>query len=327
MSLDDVIQVDWKKPERGTSADGQNGVNRTKTDGKSSGKGGGKSRGRGKGTRASSKGRGRGAAGQSYSNDRTGSFFGRTLWKGALTSRRKGSNDRGKGAGRGVGRGLGRTTPREPGMRVNRAGGIVKRNQGGVVVQQRRVKGVGRGIMGGRGGKGGRMSRSSSAKGLGMKGGRGGSSRSLALADGGKGKRGWKGSAKGTKGGRGKGPNRFGAKGGGYGTLYSDAAEDTKAPRSGKGGPNGKGRKSDKQGGQRYSSAGPNNRGNNGGGDPQHLTAEDRQMMKKITIVAQLDKVPKPPAAMQTMASRGMKRSSSTGGNTLSSRFGANFER
>jgi len=45
MSLDDVIQVDWKKPERGTSADGQNGVNRTKTDGKSSGKGGGKSRG------------------------------------------------------------------------------------------------------------------------------------------------------------------------------------------------------------------------------------------------------------------------------------------
>lgn len=66
----------------------------------------------------------------------------------------------------------------------------------------------------------------------------------------------------------------------------------------------------------------------------EDLSAEDRKMMKKITIVAQLDKVPMPPAAMQGLSSPAGGRSveSSRGfaserGGSLSSRFGANYER
>lgn len=54
------------------------------------------------------------------------------------------------------------------------------------------------------------------------------------------------------------------------------------------------------------------------------LTAEERGMMKKITIVAQLDKVPKPVAAMRNFASR---RQPGELPGSLGSRFGANFHR
>lgn len=57
------------------------------------------------------------------------------------------------------------------------------------------------------------------------------------------------------------------------------------------------------------------------------LSAEDRRMMKKITIVAQLDKVPKPHPAMHNMSSKGGGRRSSGDGGSLSSRFAANFGR
>jgi len=54
----------------------------------------------------------------------------------------------------------------------------------------------------------------------------------------------------------------------------------------------------------------------------REFTEEDLKMMKKITIVAQLDKVPKPLAAMRSNA-----RQSGEVPNSLGSRFGANFER
>lgn len=58
------------------------------------------------------------------------------------------------------------------------------------------------------------------------------------------------------------------------------------------------------------------------------FTQSDRNMMKKITIVAQLDKVPKPPAAMTgiTMNKPSVSSGKSASG-PLSSRFGANFDR
>uniref|UniRef100_A0A7S4RJN7 Uncharacterized protein n=1 Tax=Alexandrium monilatum TaxID=311494 RepID=A0A7S4RJN7_9DINO len=69
-------------------------------------------------------------------------------------------------------------------------------------------------------------------------------------------------------------------------------------------------------------------RGGNGGGMAEDmLSAEDRRMMKKITIVAQLDKVPKPPQAMQGLAMNKTGKRSSGDTGTLSSRFGANFDR
>jgi len=55
------------------------------------------------------------------------------------------------------------------------------------------------------------------------------------------------------------------------------------------------------------------------------LSADDERMMKKITIVAQLDKVPKPTSAMQGF-SMGSRNRSERGG-SLSRRFGANRER
>merc|ERR1712008_130219 len=65
-------------------------------------------------------------------------------------------------------------------------------------------------------------------------------------------------------------------------------------------------------------------RGVRGASVEQSLSSEDRRMMKKITIVAQLDKVPKPPVAMQSALLGSRKRSISPGASgSLSSRFGA----
>jgi len=53
-------------------------------------------------------------------------------------------------------------------------------------------------------------------------------------------------------------------------------------------------------------------------------------MMKKISIQVQLDKVPTPPAAMQGISLGKSGRQSNNGrvdGGSLSSRFGANFDR
>jgi len=55
-------------------------------------------------------------------------------------------------------------------------------------------------------------------------------------------------------------------------------------------------------------------------GDGGRLSADDERMMKKITIVAQLDKVPKPTSAMQGFSMGGRNRSER--GGSLSRRFG-----
>jgi len=59
----------------------------------------------------------------------------------------------------------------------------------------------------------------------------------------------------------------------------------------------------------------------------EQLSAEDRRMMKKITIVAQLDKVPKPHPAMHNISNKAGGRRSSGDGGSLSNRFAANFGR
>lgn len=59
----------------------------------------------------------------------------------------------------------------------------------------------------------------------------------------------------------------------------------------------------------------------------EELTAEDRRMMKKITIVAQLDKVPRPHPAMQGLVRGSGKRSGGGDTGSLGSRFAANFSR
>lgn len=92
---------------------------------------------------------------------------------------------------------------------------------------------------------------------------------------------------------------------------------------------NGKGGGSNSQGGK----GSKKTRGNAGKGkasrfEQTKFTESDRNMMKKITIVAQLDKIPNPPKQMTGMSinkSSGSSGKSSSG--PLSSRFGANFDR
>lgn len=55
------------------------------------------------------------------------------------------------------------------------------------------------------------------------------------------------------------------------------------------------------------------------------LSSEDKKMMKKITIVAQLDKVPKPSPAMQGLNLANSRSSSIERAGSLSRRFGANW--
>ncbi|CAE8606783.1 unnamed protein product, partial [Polarella glacialis] len=55
------------------------------------------------------------------------------------------------------------------------------------------------------------------------------------------------------------------------------------------------------------------------------LTSEDKRLMKKITIVAQLDKVPKPHPAMQGMSLGRSGGGRGRDGGSLSSRFSANY--
>lgn len=57
------------------------------------------------------------------------------------------------------------------------------------------------------------------------------------------------------------------------------------------------------------------------------LSAEDRELMKKITIVAQLDKVPDGPPAMHVRKEGGGFHKGGTDAGVLSSRWGANFGR
>lgn len=58
----------------------------------------------------------------------------------------------------------------------------------------------------------------------------------------------------------------------------------------------------------------------------EQMSQEDLKMMKKITIVAQLDKVPKPLPAMQGMVvGKGKRNGPSGDSGTLSRRFAANF--
>jgi hypothetical protein len=58
------------------------------------------------------------------------------------------------------------------------------------------------------------------------------------------------------------------------------------------------------------------------------LSMEDKQMMKKITVVAQLGKVPNPIPAMEANGANGANGNRKREGRgSLSSRFGANFNR
>merc|ERR1712070_376484 len=137
------------------------------------------------------------------------------------------------------------------------------------------------------------------------------------------GSKGWKGGMSGKKGaGKGKRDDR-GSWGKGRGTQGN--WQPDRWDRNSKGG---KGETWDgpSTGRQGYSDGGwsgqRHNSGKGGGNAVDSLSADDRRMMKKITIVAQLDKVPKPPPAMRGSAA-GEGRPSRGQGGSLSSRFGA----
>jgi len=149
----------------------------------------------------------------------------------------------------------------------------------------------------------------------GRKGGKGGKGKGTALAvsnrtwsPAGYSKGGSKGYSKGYSKGGGKGKGSYGG-GGGWGQDWRDDEDDFWGGGGRRGG-------YDDYGGDRgYGRYEPS--------ATEQLTAEDKRMMKKITIVAQLDKVPKPHPAMSGMGS-GRRRS---GDGSLSSRFAANYTR
>lgn len=225
----------------------------------------------------------------------------RNLWRGAMRRRgnvsfKTGSTRRyGKGAG--FSQALRRTINGV--QRVNRAGGIDKR----------RAMGAKGGRYSSKGGKGNRgyTKGQQGGKGFSGKGSSQNSKGMLAL--------GWNGGY--SKGGGKKGlASSYGyAKGkggfGGGGSWQEWRHDLYDSWGNGKGAPSG--RRNDTWTDDSRSAL-------------EQLSAEDRRMMKKITIVAQLDKVPKPHPAMLGMSNGRGRRSSGDSG-SLSSRFAANFGR
>lgn len=317
MSLDDVIKKDWspgKSSGRGRGGKGGRGVVRkggvpakARKAAKSQ-KGGGRGakgdrapKGRGK---AGRKG-GRGAREQRQTSGGRGSNAVRppqrkplrNLWRGARAPAARSKVQaikawvmRGQkgasGSTKARGKGRAAAIPERNLKKVNRAGGIQKRGR----MMGSFFKGTAR------------------RKGAG-KGGRGKSSGAQAIADADYGKGYSKGgSAKGSS--KGKGSKRSGFKGGGNWDQdfdgYDRWADNSSYGKSGKGNSGGGGYVEEKSA-------------------TDQLTAEDKRMMKKITIVAQLDKVPKPHPAMQGMTPGKNSRRRSEG--SLSSRFAANYRR
>jgi len=319
MSLDDVIKKDWgpgKSSGRGRGGKGGKGIVRDggvpakARKGAKSQKGGGRGakgdsapKGRGK---AGRKGRGAGEAGRKGRGAGERQASGgrgsdavrqpqrklRNLWRGARAPAARSKVQAIKAWVRGSpgstkARGKGRAaTPQRDLKKVNRAGGIQKRGR----IMGSFFKGTARRKGGGKAAFG----KSSGAQGI-------------ADANYGKGYS-KSGSAKGSS--KGKGSKRSGFKGGGSWDQdfdrYDRWADNSSHGKSGK--------------------------GNSGGGGyveeqkaTDQLTAEDKRMMKKITIVAQLDKVPKPHPAMQGMTPGKNARRRSEG--SLSSRFAANYRR
>merc|ERR1712100_775899 len=84
------------------------------------------------------------------------------------------------------------------------------------------------------------------------------------------------------------GSGRRGSKDGGAGNLASNNAK----------GSGGKGSKKGRENSGNGKASRPQNNA-----ESTEFTQSDRNMMKKITIVAQLDKVPKPPAAIDAASS------------------------
>jgi len=327
MSLDQVIKKDWKpqgnskgrgrgskegnSKGRGRGSKGGRGIVRDArvpakvkrgTKGQKGGargaKGRGMPKGRGKAART-----GRGAGERQTSSGRGGSVRQpqqtlRNLWRGARApARSKAPQANGVKAwvrrsspGSTTARGKGRVTPPQRNLKkVNRAGGIQKRGRamGSFSKGVTRRKGAGKGAYG---------------KGTGAQ--------AIANADYGKGySKSGSGSSKGKGGGK-----RSGYKGGGSwdqgskkGGNKGGSGWDQDFADGGSKGKNGKGGYVEEQ------------------KATDQLTAEDKRMMKKITIVAQLDKVPKPHPAMQGMAPGKNSRRRSEG--SLSSRFAANYRR
>uniref|UniRef100_A0A7S1WB13 Uncharacterized protein n=1 Tax=Alexandrium catenella TaxID=2925 RepID=A0A7S1WB13_ALECA len=307
------------------------------------GRGRGKARGRGQQPQQQRQQRGGGYAAAVLQRSSGGRGRGLQLWRGvsAMQGRGKGYG-RSKGAGKAGGKGAG-WAGKGPGWGKGKGKGWSKAGQmslGPPVSRKGGIQKLWRGAKGAGWGKG--------KSPLGMKGAYDkGYAKGLAAAAGKKGGGakgyGWKGGKNGKgvrsmmmKGGKGKGSMKgdwqhdmFDGPDFGDGADMEDAWSRARGASKGKakGYAKGKGKGSmrgfsdDYDGGAGY-------RPGTVDAD-QTLSNEDRKMMKKITIVAQLDKVPKPPPAMQGLAlNKGGKRSSSPrDSGALSSRFGANFDR
>lgn len=333
MPLDEVIKKDWtgdSKPRggkggkvlgRGKAAGRGRGLVRRnpimtkvrRTPAKGAVEKGGKGKGRfhwvPKGDVAARQSNDRAPAGKGKGRTKGGTFLGRglNLWRGARVTnaeRRAGKGkSKGKGQSKGIkgsGKGSSKGSKGSKGKTrlgqswntrrwVNRSTTFVKRSQ-----------------------------TSSWSKGQGK--GKKGSGKTKAIST-------YSGAGKGSYGsygsyGSGKGKSK-GKSYNGSGT-YSDGASSYRGGGYSGGGSWGQERNQDRDswGFDNYSKGGKGSRDTSPRASEQ-LSAEDKRMMKKITVVAQLDKVPKPHPAMQGLRQR------ATGGDTgsLSSRFGANFRR
>lgn len=330
-----------KGAAKGTAKGGAKGVAKGARAG--AWKGGGK--GGAKGTRkAMAAGASQGGGGKNGGQGKGGRPLASRIWSGAVGKNKgaavkkgtgRGAKGIGKGAakgsskgvGRGVGRGMGRTTMMAPNKRVNRAiGGIVKQSRDSFIGRgSNSMKGKGRREQGkGRVEKG--KGRSEKGGGKGWKGKEAAHEKGMQAGMSGK-----KGAGKGKRddhGSWGRGGNQ--GKGGGKQRNWDDRWEGFPGGDRNANGGRAKSWDAFSKGRQGYSDDGwsgqRRNSGKGSGNAVDSLSADDRRMMKKITIVAQLDKVPKPPPAMRG-AAVGEGRSSRGQGGSLSSRFGANFDR
>jgi len=324
MALSEVIEKDWTPgPKKAAPATGA----RAKSGGKAGGKaarGRGKARGRGLGIRrnpalekvrrAPAKGKGRlrwvpkGSvqANESNAGGKAGGKMGGKA-RGKAGGRGRASEGWGsKGGGKAAqGRKGGFSEPRGPVRRLWRGAKAAETNadrraaKGGGKQRQwdpRRVNRAG-------------MISKRSQKGKGKASSWKGGGKALAISNG----SGY-GKGKGNSKGNNKGSSKGSSKGKGYGGGGSWGQE-----------------RDDRDRRDSWSSFEPAKGGGRGRGEDwraaDHLTAEDKRMMKKITIVAQLDKVPRPHPAMQGMVRSNGKRSGGGDTGALSSRFAANFTR
>mmetsp|Transcript_4820 Transcript_4820/g.12102 ORF Transcript_4820/g.12102 Transcript_4820/m.12102 type:complete len:354 (-) Transcript_4820:132-1193(-) len=341
-TLDEVIKTDWKRPGKGSNQNRE--VLPTDDTSNADRAGGGAARQvRGKvattrrkpATAAASGARGAGVA---------------NGWRGVMASA---AVLRRQGQGSGKGRGKGKTASGVPG----RGARGVKRTP--LLLKQGRGNGTSS-RKGGAGGAAGRKGSTQSPAGKksgaksGARGGKGKGSWDIAIAGGQRSR---------PKGGRGKGAGRgwnatnLASRGAGSGKVdgrYKGKANNDGYMVRGGGGFYGKGsngnapqkrkrmpaRSNDDstnikqpgakrgKGQQRYNRVDAVRDGGGGdaagwNGDPETLSAEDRKLMKNITVVAQLDKVPEPAADFYVFMRSGGANAGGRDRGPLSSRFGA----